>query len=90
MKRRGFQRPLEGFRPIHMPKNTGTGLILSAISVAFAVGMIWYMWWLAALSFAALLIVSIVHTFNYDREFYIPAEDVARAEGARTRMLAGE
>jgi cytochrome o ubiquinol oxidase subunit 1 len=34
--------------------------------------------------------VSIVHTFNYDREFYIPAEDVARAEGARTRMLAGE
>jgi cytochrome o ubiquinol oxidase subunit 1 len=90
MKKRGFHRPVEGFRPIHMPRNTGTGLILSAIAVAFAVGMIWYMWWLAALSFAAMLVVSIVHTFNYDRDFYIPAEDVARAEGARTRMLAGE
>ena len=90
MKKRGFERPVEGFRPIHMPKNTGTGVILSALSVAFSVGMIWYMWWLAALSFLAILAVSIVHTFNYDREFYIPAEDVARAEGARTRMLAGE
>jgi cytochrome o ubiquinol oxidase subunit 1 len=90
MKKRGFTRPVEGFRPIHMPKNTGTGVILSALSVAFSVGMIWYMWWLAALSFVAILVVSIVHTFNYDRDFYIPAEDVARAEGARTRMLAGE
>lgn len=34
MKNRGYARPLEGFRPIHMPKNTGTGAILSAISVA--------------------------------------------------------
>lgn len=90
MKKRGFNRPMEGFRPIHMPKNTGTGVILSALAVAFSVGMIWYMWWLAALSFVAILVVSIVHTFNYDREFYIPAEDVARAEGVRTRMLAGE
>jgi cytochrome o ubiquinol oxidase subunit 1 len=90
MKKRGFDRPVEGFRPIHMPKNTGTGVTLSALSVALSVGMIWYMWWLAALSFVAILVVSIVHTFNYDREFYIPAEDVARAEGARTRMLAGE
>ncbi|MBC9175884.1 cytochrome o ubiquinol oxidase subunit I [Roseomonas ludipueritiae] len=90
MKKRGSERPVSGFRPIHMPKNTGTGVILSALSVAFAVGMIWYMWWLAALAFLAILVVSIVHTFNYDREFYIPAEDVARAEGARTRMLAGE
>jgi cytochrome o ubiquinol oxidase subunit 1 len=90
MKQRGFKRPMEGYRPIHMPSNTGTGIILSALSVGFAVGMIWYMWWLAALSFVAILVVSIAHTFNYNREFYIPAEDVARAEGARTRMLAGE
>ncbi|RYG98539.1 MAG: cytochrome o ubiquinol oxidase subunit I, partial [Alphaproteobacteria bacterium] len=41
MKNRGYERPLEGFKPIHMPKNTGAGLILSAISVVLAVALIW-------------------------------------------------
>ncbi|TCV68718.1 cytochrome o ubiquinol oxidase subunit I [Neorhizobium sp. S3-V5DH] len=88
MKRRGYERPLAGFRPIHMPKNTGTGLILAAISVAFAFGMIWYMWWLAALSFVAMLAVAIGHTFNYSRDFHIPAETVTATEDARSQLLA--
>ena len=50
--------------------------------------MIWYMWWLAAVSFVAILVVAIGHTFNYKRDFYIPAEDVTRSEDARTQMLA--
>lgn len=88
MKNRGYVRPLEGFKPIHMPKNTGTGVILSALSVGLAFGLIWYMWWLAALSFALILIVSIAHTFNYKRDYYIPAETVVATEDARTKQLA--
>jgi cytochrome o ubiquinol oxidase subunit I len=88
MKRRGYVRPLEGFKPIHMPRGTGTGVILSALSVTFAVGMIWYMWWLAVLSFAGIVIVSIAHTFNYKRDYYIPAETVVETENARTKQLA--
>jgi cytochrome o ubiquinol oxidase subunit 1 len=90
MKQRGYTRPLEGFRPIHMPKNTGTGVILSGLAVAFSFGMIWYMWWLAALALVAMLAVAIGHTFNYKRDFYIPAADVVRTEAGRTQMLAGE
>jgi cytochrome o ubiquinol oxidase subunit I len=88
MKRRGYVRPLEGFKPIHMPRGTGTGVILSALSVTFAVGMIWYMWWLAVLSFVGIVIVSIAHTFNYKRDYYIPAETVVETENARTKQLA--
>jgi cytochrome o ubiquinol oxidase subunit 1 len=88
MKNRGYARPLEGFRPIHMPKNTGTGAILSAISVALAFGLIWYMWWLVVVSFVAMLAVAIGHTFNYRRDFYIPAEEVTETEGKRTALLA--
>jgi len=88
MKKRGYQRPTEGFRPIHMPSNTGSGVMLAGLSVAFSVGMIWYMWWLAAISFAGLLAVAIGHTFNYKRDFHIPAEDVIRTEGERTKLLA--
>ncbi|MCJ8027590.1 cytochrome o ubiquinol oxidase subunit I [Shinella yambaruensis] len=88
MKSRGYERPLEGFKPIHMPKNTGTGVVLSAISVVLAFALIWYIWWLAALSFIALIAVSIAHTFNYDRDFFISAETVTATEDARTKLLA--
>ncbi|PXW59922.1 cytochrome o ubiquinol oxidase subunit I [Methylobacterium sp. B4] len=88
MKARGFQRPMAGYKPIHMPRNTATGVILGVISIAFSFAMIWYIWWLAALAFAATLAVSIIHTFNYNRDFYIPADTVARTEAQRTEALA--
>ncbi len=88
MKNRGYERPLGGFKPIHMPKNTGTGAILSAISIALAFGLIWYMWWLVVVSAVAMLVVAIGHTFNYNRDFYIPADEVTETEGKRTQLLA--
>ncbi|MGE7156277.1 cytochrome o ubiquinol oxidase subunit I [Methylorubrum rhodesianum] len=88
MKARGFQRPVQGYKPIHMPKNTATGVILGVVSIAFSFAMIWYIWWLAALTFVAALAITIGHTFNYDRDFYIPAETVRRTEQQRTEALA--
>ena len=87
MKKHGYKRPLKGFEDIHMPANTGTGVILGLLSVAFGFGMVWYMWWLAALSFVAIVAMAIFHTFNYKRDFYIPAADVTAVEDARTRKL---
>jgi cytochrome o ubiquinol oxidase subunit I len=88
MKQRGYYRPLQGFKAIHMPSNTGAGAVLAGLSVVFGFAMIWYMWWLAAVSFVALLAVAISHTFNYDRDFDIPVDAVVQAEGERTRLLA--
>jgi cytochrome o ubiquinol oxidase subunit 1 len=78
MKARGHRRPAQGFRAIHMPRNTGAGLILSGLALVLGFAMIWYIWWLAAASVIALFGYSIAHTFNYDRDYYIPAEAVAR------------
>jgi len=88
MKNRGYVRPLTGFKAIHMPKNTGAGFILAAIAVAFAFGMVWHIWWLAALTFVAMLVVAIGHTFNYKRDYHIPADVVTKAEDERSRVLA--
>ncbi|QKC98472.1 cytochrome o ubiquinol oxidase subunit I [Mesorhizobium sp. NZP2298] len=90
MKKAGYTRPLSGFRPIHMPSNTGTGIILAAFSVALGFGMIWYIWWLAALSFVCLIATAIGHTFNYHRDFHIPAAEVTQTEEARTTLLAAQ
>ena len=73
-----------------MPKSTGTGIILGVLSIAFAFGMIWYIWWLAAITFAAMIITTIGHTFNYKRDFHIPAEEVVKTENERTKLLAGQ
>jgi len=88
MKSRGYQRPLTGFRDIHMPRNTGAGVIMAGLSVVLAVALIWYIWWLAIVSFVALIGYTIAHTFNYDRDFLIPSSDVTRVEDERTRLLA--
>jgi cytochrome o ubiquinol oxidase subunit 1 len=71
-----------------MPGSTGAGVILAGISTVFGFAMIWHIWWMAAAGFAALLVTAIAHTFNYDRSYHIPAEDVARTEAERTRQLA--
>ena len=89
MKARGYERPTSGFRDIHMPSNTGTGIILGALSVAVGFGMIWYVWWLAILAFVGIVAVVIVHSFNYARDFHIPAAKVTAIEDARTAVLAG-
>jgi cytochrome o ubiquinol oxidase subunit I len=88
MKKRGYSRPKEGFIPIHMPKNTGAGVIISAISVVLGFALVWHIWWLAALSMLAIIAVSIAHTFNYNRDYYIPASDVSTVEAERTKLLA--
>ncbi|WP_027061467.1 cytochrome o ubiquinol oxidase subunit I [Mesorhizobium loti] len=90
MKKAGYSRPLSGFKPIHMPSNTGTGVILAAFSVALGFGLIWYIWWLAALSFVCLIATAIGHTFNYIRDFHIPAAEVTQTEEARTTLLAAQ
>jgi len=88
MKKNGYQRPQQGFVAIHMPKNTAAGFIIAALSAAMAFGLIWQMWLLAGLGFVATLVAIIVHTFNYKRDFHIPADEVGRVEAARTRQLA--
>ena len=88
MKHRGYERPTSGFIDIHMPKNTGAGVVLSALSGVVGFALIWQMWLIAGIAFAALVIVAIVHTFNYKRDFHIHADEVIRTENLRTQQLA--
>ncbi|WP_343654804.1 cytochrome o ubiquinol oxidase subunit I [Cupriavidus sp.] len=89
MKQYGYKRPMEGFIPIHMPKNTAAGIVLAGLCTLMGFALIWHIWWLAAVSFAATIIAAIIHTFNYKRDYYIPTEDVVRTEAARTQLMAG-
>ncbi len=88
MKQRGYDRPMGGYRPIHMPKNTAAGIVLAGLSTVLGFALVWYIWWLAAVSVVALLATAILHTFNYNRDTTIPVEEVLRFEKQRTAQVA--
>lgn len=87
MKTRGYVRPVEGFNAIHMPKNTATGVVIGALATIFGFAMVWQIWWMVIVSAVGLFATVITHSFNYDRSFHVPVEDVILAENARTRIL---
>jgi cytochrome o ubiquinol oxidase subunit 1 len=71
-----------------MPKNTGAGVILAGLSMICGFALIWHIWWLAVAAFAGVIGGVIIHTFNYHRDYHIPADEVARVESERGRLLA--
>jgi len=87
MKSNGYIRPQQDFNAIHMPKNTGAGFFIAALSAVCGFALIWQMWLLAGVGFVAMLAAIIIHTFNYNRDYYISADEVVRTEGERTRLL---
>ncbi|KQV36934.1 cytochrome o ubiquinol oxidase subunit I [Massilia sp. Root335] len=87
MKKHGYQRPLNDFIAIHMPKNTWAGPVIPAFAFLMAFGIIWHMWLLVGVTFFGMIAVAIYHTFDYKRDFYIPADEVTRTEEERTRLL---
>ena len=88
MKDHGYQRPQGIFAPIHMPRNTGAGIILAGISTVLGFALVWHIWWLVVVSLIGLIVTAIWHTFDYHRDFDIPAATVAATEDARTRALS--
>ncbi|MFV8817043.1 cytochrome o ubiquinol oxidase subunit I [Haliea sp. E17] len=88
MKQHGYQHPKEGFVPIHMPKNTAAGMVISGFATAVGFALIWHMWLIAGLSFAGMMAAIIIHTFNYKRDYYIPVEEVEQVESQRAEVIA--
>jgi cytochrome o ubiquinol oxidase subunit 1 len=87
MKKNDYMRPVKDFVSIHMPKNTWAGFGISVLAAGMAFGIIWHMWLLVGAAFIAMIGATIFHTFNYKRDYYIPADEVTRTENARTALL---
>ncbi|WP_226623735.1 cytochrome o ubiquinol oxidase subunit I [Alloyangia pacifica] len=79
MKQDGFKWSTN-YSDIHMPNNTATGIIVAAMALVFGFAMIWYIWWLAAITFIGMIATVIAHTFNYNQDHWIPAAKVAETE----------
>lgn len=87
MKKRGVKRKTDKFKPIHMPRNTGTGFIIGMICIALGFAGVWHIWWLAIAAALAIIAISIIHSFNNNRDYYVTAEEVQRVEDEHTLKL---
>ncbi|XOD69989.1 MAG: cytochrome o ubiquinol oxidase subunit I [Sodalis sp. (in: enterobacteria)] len=74
-----YQKP-QAYKPIHMPKNTSVGIIISAFNLAFGFAFVWHIWWLAILAFIGIIVVWIVYSFNEEVDYYVPIEEIERIE----------
>jgi cytochrome o ubiquinol oxidase subunit 1 len=68
------------YKEIHMPKNTGAGVIISLFSLVMGFALIWYIWWLAILGAVGVAVTWIAHSFNNDVDYYVPVDVVEKTE----------
>ncbi len=88
MKRKGRRRPSDTtYEPIHMPRNSATGFVISFFAVVTGFALIWHIWWVAIVGLLAAAVTILTFGWSDDRERSIPAAEVARTE--RTQVGRG-
>jgi len=73
------------YEDIHMPRNTATGIYISALAFLVGFGFVWEMHWLVIASLIGVLIVWVGRMFDEDIEYTIPAAEVQEMEEAREK-----
>lgn len=81
-----YKRPAT-YSPIHMPRNTGAGVIISLFSLVMGFALIWHIWWMAAVGFVGCVVAYIAHTFNNNVDYYVPVDQVTEIENAHFEQL---
>lgn len=74
-----YKQPTK-YEPIHMPKNTAAGVIISAFCLIFGFAMVWHIWWLAIIGFAGIIATWIGKSFDDNVDYYVPVEEIKRIE----------
>lgn len=83
MKEQGqaYQKSAQ-YQPIHMPKNTPAGVLISASLTVFCFAMIWHIWWLAAVGFVSAIAVFIKRCYTRDVDYYVQVDEIEQIESA--------
>lgn len=73
------------YTDIVMPKNTPYGLYIAIASFVIGFGLIWHMWWLAAVGLIGLVACVIIRTTDDETEYVITASELAKLEAKRLK-----
>ncbi|MGG4396149.1 cbb3-type cytochrome c oxidase subunit I [Paenibacillus thiaminolyticus] len=80
---RGEQSPVPPkLEPIHMPRNSGIPFVMSMFWFTAGFGFVFDWVWMTVAGLAGVAVCMLVHSFNYNTDYYIPVEEIARTEAA--------
>ncbi len=68
------------YEDIWLPKNSGAGVVVGMLALAFGMGIIWHMWWLVIISFVAVVVVLIIKLTDDEPDYKISAAEIAKEE----------
>ncbi|WP_342110501.1 cbb3-type cytochrome c oxidase subunit I [Methylobacterium sp. SI9] len=83
----------DAYDDIEIPKNSWIGPIVGVAGAVCAFGLVWHIWWMTSLGFAAVWFAVIARSFVRDTHRTIPAAEVEASErrwlalAARTRPV---
>lgn len=88
MKEKGtaYQQPAK-YSEIHMPKNTGAGVIIGLFSLIMGFALIWYIWWMAIVGFVGAIATWIIYSFSKDVDYYVPVDVVTKIENEHFQQV---
>jgi cytochrome aa3-600 menaquinol oxidase subunit 1 len=82
MKKEGNQPEPIKYEPIHMPKNTGIPIIMAAFFFIAGFGFTFEWFGMGIIGLVGVAITLVARSFQYDTDYWIPAEEIERTEKA--------
>lgn len=71
------------YHDIHMPKNTPMGFYIAIASGVFGFAIVWHIWWMVIFAFAAMVGFLVLRSFDYETEYIVTAEEIAKIESGK-------
>ncbi|NQZ33111.1 MAG: cytochrome o ubiquinol oxidase subunit I [Oceanospirillaceae bacterium] len=72
----------ENYTPIHMPKNTWCGIVMSGFALMMGFAMVWHIWWMAIVGFVGIFASLIIYSFERDKDYYVQVDVIEPLEEA--------
>ena len=85
VKRGQAPKSTQGYEDIHLPQNTPMGMYIGIFSLFFGFAMIWHIFWLAGISFVAIVACLIIRLSGKDEHDTITVEQVKEIEASYKR-----
>lgn len=71
------------YEPIHMPRNSPTGVVAAFFATVIGFAAVWHIWWLMIAGLVGAFATFVVFAWRDEEEYEIPAHEVAAIDRAR-------
>ncbi len=70
----------EQYEPIHMPSSTPIPAIIGIFAFGFGFGLVWRVWWMAAISLVAIIALVIFRSFERSPGYVLQPNEIEAME----------